>query len=109
MNAAALALAPGRRATSYAAWRITAGRTDRLPLPAGPATLAAALQAAAPLCLHKDQLLIRERDEAAAADTLHLYAIRKARPAWVRRGFETVREAKLYPGLLCTIDAAALA
>ncbi len=95
-------------AKTYAAFRVSDGRTDRLRLNA-PASLTAAVGDAQLLCLHKETLLIRETDEETGAVKLHLYAIkRRSAPDYVHEGFVTRRVQRLYAEKLCEIDGAVL-
>ena len=95
-------------AKTYAAFRLSNGRTDRLTVE-DAASLQAAVKAAQGLCLHKEQLMIREKDEETGAVTLHLFQIRQGKRTWRRDGFETVPFFPLYADKVCTIDAAVLA
>lgn len=87
------------RATTYRAWRLS-GETARELAIGEPETLAEALaQATMEYWVHKDTLLIHERDEARRKGTLHSYAIRKKKAMWVANpcGGPAVRVEPLYP------------
>lgn len=57
---------------------------------------------------HKDHLLIRETDDETGKTTVHLFAIRKSAPKFVRDGFATRRVEDLYADLVVVMDGEVL-
>jgi hypothetical protein len=107
---AALALHSARPApfqrVSYRAFRLDGDLTSEIRI-GEPGTLQEAVDAAKLACLHKECLAIREADDDGAR--LHIFVIRKARPAWVREGFRTVRVETLRADLVAVVPGSVLA
>lgn len=107
------ALAPSKpapyQAVQFEAFRVSGGQTARLSLGA-VATLDEAVRSAAPACLFKEQLVIRERDEETGGTRLHIFTIRRKAPTWLTLPGEHLptRTQQQFADLVCSVDEGVL-
>lgn len=110
MNAIAGIRPQAYQRVSFEAWRVAEGRSSPIEMRHGVETIAEAVRAAQPACLHKETLLIKATDAETGASKVHVFMIRQKAPKWVHPAGELMprRVQDLFADPVCVIDAAVL-